>query len=236
MIKRIECIFPEWCKSVVESDEYAILDTETTGLGSGDQIIELSIINRIGNVLYDSLLCPSCPIGEGAMQVHRITEEMVAEAPTFADAWTQIEEAITGRKIIAWNAAFDARMLVQTAKAHGIILKDIDFYCAMRAYSEHYQFQKWAEAYRRLPQQGIDDFYLQQHRALGDVLATLEVIRAVAKKVENWHDPSRRSKADRDHIANVTHMIKGTYEAYEMIPSQIGRWDRLTSRFGYGTM
>ncbi len=104
-----------------------------------------------------------------------------------------IEEAIAGRSIIAWNAAFDARMIVQTAKAHGIILKDIDFYCAMRAYSEHYRFQKWQKLIDAYQQQGIDDFYLQQHRALGDVLATLEVIRAVAKKVENWHGPLRRS-------------------------------------------
>ncbi len=150
------------------------------GLDSGDQIVELSIINRIGNILYDGLLRPSCSISEGAMSVHRITEDMVAEAPTFADAWTQIEDAITGRKIIAWNAAFDARMLVQSAKAHGIILKDIDFYCAMRAYSEHYRFQRWVKLVDAYAQQGIDDFYLQQHRALGDVSATLEVIRAVA--------------------------------------------------------
>ena len=48
--------------------------------------------------------------------------------------------------------------------------------------------------------------------------------------------PRAAPQADRDHIANISNMIKRTYEADKKSPSQIGRWDRLTGRFRYGTI
>jgi DNA polymerase III subunit epsilon len=182
MIKRICGNFPQWCAEVISSDNFVVLDTETTGLGSSDQVIEIAIINAAGSALCDGLLRPTYPIGEGAMAVHRITEEMVSKAPTFAEAWPDIERVIDGRKIIAWNAAFDARMIQQTAMAHKIILKNIDFYCAMKGYTDYCNFQKWARLTEACAALGID--FRQDHRAIGDIRATLEVIRAVAKKAE----------------------------------------------------
>ncbi|SRR6266849_8951455 len=182
MIKRIEGSFVEWCYQIITSDQYVFLDTETTGLGSSDQIIEIAVINAAGSALCDGLLRPTYPIGKGAMAVHRITEEMVSKAPTFAEAWPDIERVIDGRKIIAWNAAFDARMIIQTAMASKITLRNIDFYCAMRGYSEHYRLQKWAKLVEACAHQGID--FQQDHRTIGDIRATLEVIRAIARKAE----------------------------------------------------
>lgn len=193
MIKRIGRDFVDWCCEVVNSDDYVLLDTETTGLGNNDQIIELSIINRNGHIVWDGLIKPTCLICDRAMQVHRITEEMVSDVPSFADQWEEIEENIAGRKIITWNAAFDARMIQQTAMAHKIILKDIDFYCAMLGYTDFYQEPgryngyRWQKLEAALSQQGID-LGAQQHRALWDAQATLEIIRAMAKKAEGWQN------------------------------------------------
>jgi DNA polymerase-3 subunit epsilon len=182
MLKRMSGSFVQWCDHVLESDQFVLLDTETTGLKSHDQVVEIAIIGTSCEVLYHGLIKPSCPIGEGAAAVHRITEEIVAQAPSFAEQWLEIERAIGGRKIITWNAAFDARMLVQTARAHKIILKGIDFYCAMKEYTDHYHFQRWVRLTEACSQQGIE--FEQDHRALGDVCAMLEVIRAIAKKAE----------------------------------------------------
>jgi DNA polymerase III epsilon subunit-like protein len=62
MIKRISSNFVEWCVEVLDSDNYVILDTETTGLDKSDQILELAIIGTSCEVLYNELLRPSCPI------------------------------------------------------------------------------------------------------------------------------------------------------------------------------
>ncbi len=182
MMRGIGRNFVEWCGEVLDGDEYVLLDTETTGLGSNDQIVELAIISTGGEVLYNKLLRPSCPIGERAMRVHRITEEMVSTAQSFKEQWPEIEQARGGRGIIPWNAAFDARMLVQTAMASKITLRKMDFYCAMRGYTEHYRFSKWSRLSEACAQQGID--FQQDHRALGDAMAILEVMRAMAKRAK----------------------------------------------------
>ena len=199
MIKRISGSFVGWCVSVANSDDYVILDSETTGLKSHDQIVELAIMAASGQILYDKLLKPSCPIDKGAMNAHKITEAMVADARSFAEEWQEIEAAIAGRYIITYNAAFDARMPQQTAMANKITLKDIDYYCLMTEYAAFWDaparqgvwlgsqritngnapYQKLQEACR---QQGVR--FSQEHRALGDTLATLALIRSIAEKGE----------------------------------------------------
>jgi len=182
MLKRISQPFPEWCYERIDLDDSVVVDVETTGLGSNDQCVEITIVGMSCEVLFSELIRPSCPIGEGAAAVHHISEAMVSTARTFKEAWKDIERAIGGRKIITWNAAFDARMIQQSAVASGITLRNIDYYCAMKGYSENYNFQKWAKLTEACAHQGID--FQQEHRALGDALAALEIIRAMAKKTE----------------------------------------------------
>ena len=186
MIKRIDISFPLFCYERIDLDDAVVVDVETAGLGTNDQCVEITVVGMSCEILFSKLIRPSCPIGESAMSVHRITEEMVVQARTFQEEWPQIERAIGGRKIITWNAAFDARMMIQTAKAHNIILKDIEFYCAMLGYTDYYQLRKWARLTEACASLGIE--FMQDHRAQGDVMATLEVIRAMARKVEGWQN------------------------------------------------
>jgi DNA polymerase III subunit epsilon len=209
MIKRIEMSFVEWCASVVNSDEYVIIDTETTGLKRHDQIIELSIVAASGQVLYDKLLQPSCSISEGAMNAHHISEAMVAQARCFKEEWSEIEAAIAGRACITYNAEFDFRMLRQSAIAHNVDLPEFDWYCAMREYARFWDapgregtwlgskrlssnsapFQKLEVA---CMQQSVA--FVQEHRALGDTLATLSLIKKIAEQGENAPTYSTREK------------------------------------------
>lgn len=194
MIKRIEKPFAQWCKEVIESNNYVFCDTETTGTKRWDQIIELAIIDTAGTVLYDKLIKPTCEMNPGAFEAHHITEAMLAPARSFAQEWPDIERAIAGRAIITYNAEFDARMMQQSGFAQKIILKDIDYYCLMKEYAQFWNapskqgvwlgsqklsgnapFQKLQEACR---QQGIE--FEQNHRALGDTLAALSIIKRIA--------------------------------------------------------
>lgn len=50
------------------------LDTETTGLGSTDEIIEISIIDDDGSTLLETLVKPSQPIPADSTRVHGITD------------------------------------------------------------------------------------------------------------------------------------------------------------------
>ncbi len=74
---------------MIDSNGYAIVDLETTGLfpGGGDRIVEIAIIrlNENGHLLdtYSSLINPKRDIG--ATHVHGITAADVKNAPLFQD-------------------------------------------------------------------------------------------------------------------------------------------------------
>lgn len=167
----------QWAMSVLGGNA-VILDAETTGLGISDQVIQISIIDMQGRTLFDSLISPSCPISDGAAAVHGITEAILVGAPTFKDVHPQIVDILTGKLIVTYNSDFDYRMLYQSSEARGVStwwLERQRFACAMREYSRFVAEPRRGGGYKWQKLTGGD------HSALGDCLATLEVIRRMAE-------------------------------------------------------
>jgi DNA polymerase-3 subunit epsilon len=112
------------------------LDTETTGLGPQAEIIEISIVNDQGAVLYDSLVRP---FGESNMMpsVHGISKKMVAGAPSWNEVWPSVEALLTDRLVGIYNREFDLRMMKQSHKRHWLPwrLEDANFFCIMEMYA-----------------------------------------------------------------------------------------------------
>ena len=90
-----------------------VLDTETTGLepSSGHRIIEIGcveVINRrITGNNYHVYLQPDREIDDGAIEVHGITNEFLADKPRFADVVDDFIAFIHGAELIIHNAPFD---------------------------------------------------------------------------------------------------------------------------------
>lgn len=94
-----------------------VLDTETTGLEpeAGHRIIEIGcveLVNRrkTGRVFH-RYLRPDREVDWGALQVHGITNEFLAQQPRFADIVDELLEFIGGAELIIHNAAFDIAFL-----------------------------------------------------------------------------------------------------------------------------
>ncbi len=113
------------------------LDTETTGLGDADQIVEIGIVDGEGSVLFESLVKPIGRMTPDAMRVHHITDAMVANAPTWKEVWPQVEAVLTGRRIGIYNADFDLRMLRQSHRAHQLPWQPqaVSSFCIMKLYA-----------------------------------------------------------------------------------------------------
>ena len=62
------------------------IDTETTGLEKTDEIVEFSIVDFDGSILYSSLVKPSKPIPTEASRIHGITNEMVSVCSKLVDS------------------------------------------------------------------------------------------------------------------------------------------------------
>ena len=94
-----------------------VLDTETTGFKpeEGHRVIEFAALEMIdrkltGNKLH-LYINPERLIDPGAMRVHGITDEQVADKPTFAEVAPQILDFIADSELIIHNAKFDMGFL-----------------------------------------------------------------------------------------------------------------------------
>lgn len=88
----------------------AFVDLETTGgTATTDRITEIGIIevDDAGVREWSSLVNPEMPIPPFIQSLTGINNEMVADAPTFAELAEQIHERLADRIFIAHNARFD---------------------------------------------------------------------------------------------------------------------------------
>jgi len=116
------------------------VDTETTGMSPEDVVIEVGVVNLQGKTLFESFIKPPIPIPPDAIAVHHITEDMVAEAPPWKDAWGDLKAVLADRFVGMYNADFDLRMMKQTHRRYWLDwpLDDQLFFCVMKLYAAFY--------------------------------------------------------------------------------------------------
>ncbi|MFV1973552.1 MAG: DNA polymerase III subunit epsilon [Thiohalobacterales bacterium] len=94
-----------------------VLDTETTGLeaSEGHRIIEIGCVELINRRLtgntWHQYLQPDREIDAGAIEVHGITNESLADKPRFADIAGEFLAFIEGAELVIHNAPFDVGFL-----------------------------------------------------------------------------------------------------------------------------
>ncbi len=90
-----------------------VLDTETTGLEpkEGHRIIEIGCVELVGRKLtgntFHQYLQPGREIDPGAIEVHGITNEFLADKPLFEDVVDDFVNFIRGAELVIHNAPFD---------------------------------------------------------------------------------------------------------------------------------
>ncbi len=94
-----------------------VLDTETTGLevSRGHRIIEIGCVELLdrkstGNH-YHQFINPQRDIDQGAIEVHGITPEFLADKPLFAQIAREFYQFVDGAELIIHNAPFDIGFL-----------------------------------------------------------------------------------------------------------------------------
>ncbi len=111
-----------------------VLDTETTGLEpkQGHRIIEIGCVELVNRRLtdnhYHQYLQPDREIDAGALEVHGISNEFLADKPRFEDIMDDFLDYIRGAELIIHNAPFDVGFINHELKmvlSHGGVLEDL---------------------------------------------------------------------------------------------------------------
>jgi len=97
-----------------------VLDTETTGLNvsEGHRIIEIGAVEIINRRIssenrFHQYLNPQRDIEAGALQVHGISEEFLADKPAFAEICEEFIRFVEGAELLIHNAPFDTGFINQ---------------------------------------------------------------------------------------------------------------------------
>jgi DNA polymerase-3 subunit epsilon len=167
------------------------LDTETTGTGPNDNILEIAVIDNDGAVLVDTLVKPVGAIHPDALRIHGIHDAMLVEAPRWGEVWTEVGRVLTGRLVGIYNAEFDLRMMQQSHTRNWMRWtqpEGMQALCIMKLYAQFYGNwnprrvdYRWQSLEAAGRQCGIP--LPNSHRAKQDTLLTREILEFMAGQV-----------------------------------------------------
>lgn len=176
------------------SQDFVVIDTETTGLNSLAEVVEISIIDKSGNIILDSMVKPSVSIPSDASRIHGITDDQVSNVPTWRDIHDKVIGIISGRLAIAYNAAFDFRVMRQSAEKYKLDWPRLERECAMELYAEFFGQKRYDGDYTwQKLSDAADDMMIEvsgAHRSLSDCRTTLDLINAISSRfdpeIDGW--------------------------------------------------
>jgi len=158
-------------------------DTETTGLKSEtDRIVEIAGYESNSEESYSALINPQIPIPPESSRIHKISDEMVADAPSFAEIGEKFIEFCGEDAILIAhnNDNFDIHFLYAEFERHKL---------KMPSSWRFVDSLKWARRYRPdLPRHTLQ--YLREmyhfsannaHRALDDVMVLKNVFMEMTR-------------------------------------------------------
>ena len=88
-----------------------VLDSETTGLGTPVDLVEVGVVSSRGEPLFNSLIKPSCPIDPRASRIHGHTKESLVKERCFHEIYADLLDVMWAKRVVVYNASsYDRRV------------------------------------------------------------------------------------------------------------------------------
>lgn len=160
-----------------------VFDTETTGLNpqDNDEILQLTIIDFNGSVLFDEYFKPiKNDAWPDAMKINHITPEMLRDKKPFSEYIKEIQSIFdSADEIIAYNIEFDRKMV----ENQGIVFPNVNTYDVMLEFAPIYgNKDPNTNTYRPVKLSMCADYYdyeFDAHNSLEDTKATLHCYKCL---------------------------------------------------------
>ncbi len=144
-----------WARQILDDPDTVILDSETTGLFDPIDFVEISVIDVLGNTLFDSRTRPvsfvehhatrvlrekgeyedvagervrraPVKIEPGAISAHGILPEDLRAAPSFAKVYPELLRVLEGKRVAVYNAPYDAGVWDQAVERYRLPAGGVD--------------------------------------------------------------------------------------------------------------
>jgi len=160
---------------------FVVFDTETTGLlPHKDEIVQIGAVRVVNGKIVpreqiNQLVNPGMPIPPASTKVHKVSDDMVADAPDIHQAAEKFHAFSNHAVIVAHNAPFDMAFLRRHGKTSGLawdhpIIDTVLLSAVLFGASETHTLDALCD---RL---GVTILEELRHTALGDAQATAEVL------------------------------------------------------------
>ena len=184
-----------------------VLDTETTGLdpAQGHRVIEIGCIElrnrRQTDQRFHVYLRPERAIDEGAIRVHGLTNEFLADQPRFAEIAEQFLEFVRGAELIIHNAPFDLgflnRELQRCGRGQGVLeqicrVEDTLLLARQRHPGQRNNLDALCKRY------GVDNSQRTLHGALLDAEILADVYLAMTRQQDSLFVQERAATVRRN--------------------------------------
>ncbi len=187
---------PAWLGIPLDAVRFAVVDVETTGMRArgGDRITEIAVVHVDGPrvaVAFESLVNPQRPIPWRIAALTGITDQQVADAPTFERLADRVQAALAGRVFVAHNARFDWAFVSSELELATGYPPRMPKLCTVRLTR-----RLVPELTRRSLNSVMFHFGLEtdrRHRAGGDAIVTAKALRRLIGRAEErglrtWED------------------------------------------------
>ncbi len=154
-------------------DRWVVLDTETTGRGPEDEIVEIAVVSGGGDLLLDETVFPTVPVTAAAAKVHGLTRDHLRCSPTFPAIYDGLTTVIERRTVVAYSAAFDRRVLDATCTRYRLPPIPGNWLCALELFEGVRGFR--APLHIACEIEGLD--VPPRHRAATDAQLTWRLVQ-----------------------------------------------------------
>lgn len=198
---------------------YAIVDIETTGgFASKNRITEIAIIIHNGNEIveeYQSLVNPRVPIPPKIQYLTGITNEMVADAPSFDEIAPEVYNLLKDKVFVAHNVNFDFSFIEFHFKECNLSFNPTKL-CTVRLSRQIFPGHHSYSLGNLCSDLQIPLF--DRHRAYGDVLATSKLFTLLIQNdAQNLIDFQMKKNALPQRFP-----IHLDIQTFENLPQSIG--------------
>jgi DNA polymerase-3 subunit epsilon len=218
----------------------AIVDVETTGSdAASDRVTEIAVLQIDGFALtreWSTLVNPGRPVPTPIQALTGITQEMLDQAPRFAQIAAELYERLAGRVFVAHNARFDYGFLRRELDRAGFKYQAKTL-CTVRLSRRLYPGEASHDLDSLIERHGLE--CATRHRAAPDAAAVWQFLRGAA--VEHGEEvfavaarqvarqPALPPHLERSAIDEIPE-APGVYVFFDAEPLYVGKSRAMRSR------